>query len=137
MEKEELLLPVQARVNSSHRLSHSPRYAPLSPTSTVIKEKQMKETKRKKRKKIISKGNTLKKKKIYINFKKKIRSVTTAIVWFTVFTTRGFEVDEMKRRQLNIKEATQKWRFRFLLDSDDAPPEAGLASRPSLGPISE
>ena len=59
------------------------------------------------------------------------------MLWSILFTTRGFEVDEKKRRQLNIKETTQKSRCSFLLDSDDAPREAGLVSRPSLGPISE
>jgi len=50
MEKEELLLPVQASMNSSHRLSHSSRYtSPLPhpynppPTSTTMEEKQRKE----------------------------------------------------------------------------------------------
>ena len=128
MEKEELLLPVQACVNSSHRLSQSSRYTsplpprltPPPPTWTAMKEKQMKEKTQKKEKQ-----------------KEKIRGVKTVILWSIVFITGAFQVDEKKRRQVNIKETAQKWRFMFPLDSDDAPREAGLVSRPSLGPISE
>ena len=40
-------------------------------------------------------------------------------------------------KQRSIKDATHNHNIGFLLDSDDAPREAGLGSRPSLGPISE
>ena len=70
MEKEELL-PVQASVNSSQRLSHSPRYTallphpyyPPPPTSTAMKEKLIK--KKKKKKESISKRKEIKK-KVYL-----------------------------------------------------------------------
>ena len=125
-------------MNSSHRLSHSSRYTSPPPpplltplplqTWTGMEEKQMKE-------KHIKKERN-KEERVSLK-RQKIRSVKTAILWSIVFITRAFQVDEKKRRQLNIKEATQKWTYRFPLDSNDAPREAGLVSRPSLGPISE
>ena len=98
------------------------------------KKKEKKEEKKKKKKEMHIKNET---KKTGHHWKGKISSAKTTMLWSILFTTRGFQVDKKKRRQLNIKEATQKWRYRFPLDCDDAPREAGLVSRPSLGPISE
>ena len=55
MEKEELLLPVQASVNSSHRLHHSPRYTspllhPYTPPPPHLNRSERKNNERKKEK---------------------------------------------------------------------------------------